>query len=262
MCCFSLPVESVYDTRIFSRFTASGFQSTVYEMGLETKQDVAMILPLPTFQPVGEHALSFIDLSGYPDFFRDLDRCFPIARKNFSFGAPGAKSADTMVKTIKVEQVGSFEASFVPTVNDFSRLDERFRLPDGTWEKIGAYQKYGFAVFKLRKGASKVHPMAFHFRSAQPDTLFFPTVHIHDGEIHGEAKYDHALYLQGFGPSKTTQLSLSGDVKKGAARWRRSENPPMRHMQINKCRGIVEPAANAYKMEIRGEFRNRDVWVT
>jgi len=53
---------------------------------------------------------------------------------------------------LKVEQVGSFEASFVPTLADFQRLDPRFRLPDTVWQQLGRYAKYGFAIFQLKKG--------------------------------------------------------------------------------------------------------------
>jgi hypothetical protein len=51
----------------------------------------------------------------------------------------GLESANRLVMTwsaskLEVIQVGDFEASFVPTVKDFSRLDERFRLPSAVWD--------------------------------------------------------------------------------------------------------------------------------
>jgi hypothetical protein len=39
--------------------------------------------------------------------------------------------------------------------------------------------------------------MAFEFVTRQPDTLFFPTLHVHDGLVHESAKFDHYLYYQG-----------------------------------------------------------------
>ncbi len=51
--------------------------------------------------------------------------------------------------TILVHDVSSFEASFVPTLEDFDRLDERFRIPPDAIGKIPRYRDYGFAVFKL-----------------------------------------------------------------------------------------------------------------
>lgn len=96
-------------------------------------------------------------------------------------GAPAAAP-------LRVHEVGSFEASFVPSLADFSRLDARFRLPDGLWEGLPIYADYGFAVFKLKAGERKVHPMAFEFASRDRRQLFFPTVHIHDGQIAERAR--------------------------------------------------------------------------
>ncbi len=57
-------------------------------------------------------------------------------------------------------------------------------MPAGTWDKLPQYRNYGFAVFKLKKGEHKMHPMAFEFPRADKSKLFFPTVHIHDGKVH------------------------------------------------------------------------------
>ena len=88
------------------------------------------------------------------------------------------------------------EASFVPTIADFDRLDERFRLPKETWHHLPQYNKFGFAVFKLKPGEKRIHPMAFEFPRSDSKRLFFPTVHIHDGEVHATADFDHILYCQ------------------------------------------------------------------
>lgn len=42
----------------------------------------------------------------------------------------------------------------------------------------------GFAVLKLRAGNLHAHPMAFSFPRRTDRALFFPTLHIHDGEAH------------------------------------------------------------------------------
>jgi hypothetical protein len=60
-------------------------------------------------------------------------------------------------------------------VKDFSRLDERFRLPVDTWNQLPAHHDYGFAVFKLKPGVATVHPMAFSFPRRDQKTLFFHT---------------------------------------------------------------------------------------
>src|SRR2546427_6046873 len=146
MCCFSQPVRSVQSTNIFARPADERRQFLVYSMTLDARKELAMILPLPVKPPAAENDVEFIDLQGYPNFFSDLEQGFPNRRTKNEVGdrAPHAATA-----TLKVLQVGSFEASFVPTTTDFSRLDERFRLPENVWGKLPAYKAYGFAVFKL-----------------------------------------------------------------------------------------------------------------
>lgn len=67
MCMFSQRVERVSDTNIYARLIGDS-QVLVYEMRIASKTDVAMVLPLPV-KRASEDALSFIDLSGYAQFF-------------------------------------------------------------------------------------------------------------------------------------------------------------------------------------------------
>jgi hypothetical protein len=197
MCMFTGPVASVAATRIFARLDERGRQWLVYSMRVDAPDDVAMVLPVPVAAGAGENALEFIDLRDYPTFFADLEEAFAPDFHDYwamswsadpppNFGAP----------LLKVVAVGSFEASYVPSVADFARLDPRFQLPEQVWEQWPAYRDYGFAVFKLRPGHTQVHPMAFVFPSADPQALHFPTTHVHDGEIHPRATFDHVLYGQ------------------------------------------------------------------
>ncbi len=64
---------------------------------------------------------------------------------------------DAPPKKLEVVTVGAYEASFVPTVKDFARLDERFRLPTA-WDALPAVKEHGFVVFKLRKGKNAPRP--------------------------------------------------------------------------------------------------------
>ena len=245
MCCFSRPVQSVSATKIFARSAEGGSQSLVYSMTLRAKEALAMVLPLPVKPGSGEGAVKFIDLNGYPEFFDDLRKGFPIpvpAPPPSSLGSQPATRA-----TLKVVTVGSFEASFVPTVADFSRLDERFRLPSGTWEKLPAYRDYGFAVFKLKSGEAKVHPMAFSFPRANPSELFFPTVHIHDGIVHAKAKFDHILYCQR-GPADLFTL----------LDWEESFRPAAAFVNLDKTRGLVDGGEHCYKLALAGSLPNKD----
>src|SRR5258708_4065894 len=205
MCCFSRPIKSVSQTQIFARADADNRQFVVYSMTLQTAEDLAMVLPVPVKSGSGEGDVRFIDLKDYPDFFRHLQMGFePRSNTLSEITYAGRATGD---KKLKVVEVGDFEASFVPTVSDFSRLDERFRLPAGTWDQLPEYRAYGFAVFKLKRGLARVHPMAFSYPRENPARLFFPTVHIHDGKVHKTAKFDHALFCQ---PGDSEHLALGG----------------------------------------------------
>lgn len=165
MCCFSGPVH-VGGTKIFARATSPERQILVYSMSVETRDDVAMILPLPTAVETGEDAVRFLDMSGYPDFFTDMKRAFPEAQPlRVPERGKGGMGGGPPKPMLAVHTVGAFEASFVPTRDDFDRLDPRFRMPTVFWRAMPAYRDYGFAVFKLRSSeeAQCIHPMAFEF---------------------------------------------------------------------------------------------------
>src|ERR1041385_8680955 len=248
MCCFSQPVISVSGTNIFARPDANGRQFLVYSMSIDARKDLAMILPLPVKTPAGEKDLEFIDLKGYPGFFDDLKSGFPVLLKGH--GRALVSSSESMDK-LEVVQVGDFEASFVPAVKDFARLDERFRLPGDAWKLLPQYQSYGFAVFKLKPGAATIHPMAFSFPRRDPYALFFPTVHIHDGKVHKKADFDHALYCQ---PHPDQHLELRHA-------WRESTGHARSFVQIEKTKGVVVADQHCYQRELRGQLPNEDTLV-
>jgi hypothetical protein len=217
-------------------------------MSIDAATELAMILPMPVKQPAGEKDVTFIDLKGYPDFFKDMDQGFPVRDEAWAGARTRGVTLSAASRKLEVQQVGDFEASFVPAVNDFSRLDERFRLPEGTWKDLPAYKDYGFAVFKLKPGAMRVHPMAFSFQRQDPHKLFFPTVHIHDGAVHPTAHFDHALYCQ---PSEEGRPEVMA--------WRESSGFPRSFMKPDKTRQIVLSDQHCYKKEMREEFANADV---
>jgi hypothetical protein len=227
-------------------------------MGLEVAGDVAMILPLPVSPGSAEDAVRFLDLSGYPELFRHLSAGFPMAA---SLGSPPRRGpAMGAVPRLEVHQVGDFEASFVPAQKDFARLDERFRLPPDTWKKLPAYADWGFAVFKLRT-SSKVgrffgrkekrdyHPMAFDFPRRDPSRLFFPTVHIHDGDVHATARFDHTLFLQAAGD----RAIVDG--------WDASYAQATFFASADRAKGILDGAGLVFRKLLVGEMANEDVVV-
>jgi len=252
MCCFSQPVKKVSSTNIFAREGEDGRQFSAYSMFLNVGSEVAMILPLPVRTPTGEKDVQFIDLKGYPNFFSDLESGFPrpLPDPTASAGGGGLSIPSSRPK-LAVLEVGDFEASFVPTVSDFSRLDERFRLPPDAWNDVPVYKDYGFAVFKLKPGAMTIHPMAFSFPRRHIRSLFFPTVHIHDGKVHPNAYFDHSLFCQ---PRAERALMLQGQ-------WQESYTHPTGFMQVEKTKGIIQPDQHCYKRELRGTQPNRDTFL-
>jgi hypothetical protein len=249
MCCFSQPVISVSGTNIFARPDADGRQLLVYSMTINARNDLAMILPLPVKTPAGKNDVKFIDLKEYPEFFADMEVGFqpPPPRATRGLATDSAAAAS---EKLEVVQVGNFEASFVPTQKDFSRLDERFRLRPDAWKELPQYESYGFAVFKLKSGEMKVHPMAFSFPRQKTKALFFPTIHIHDGKVHAKAHFDHALFCQ---PTQEERPATQA--------WKESRGHPTSFMRVNKTKGIVVPDQHCYKKEMRGMLANKDTFL-
>lgn len=244
MCCFSRNVKAVADTNIFARASEGVRQFLVYSMKVDAPMNLAMILPIPTPKNSDEKAVKFISLKEYDDFFAEMRTGFP-APKPGSRGP--SKNGGDHGKTLEVVQVGNYIASFVPSVKDFKRLDEQFRLPDDVWAKLPQYEFYGFAAFQLKKGAQKVHPMAFEFPRANPKQLFFPTVHIHDGTVKPKAKFDHMLFCQ-----PPTEEMLTD--------WEESRQPAEMFMKKHdKSQGIIDPKGHCYRKTMTGMLKNDDV---
>ena len=127
MCIFTQPVISVNNTQIFARLDGSGKQFLVYQMNYESRDQNAMILPIPVKQSATGDVLRFVDLKHYEEFFEDLAEGFPYHQPSPGISCsaePGVKSA------LKVFEVGNYISSFVPTLSDFDRLDAKFKLPD------------------------------------------------------------------------------------------------------------------------------------
>jgi hypothetical protein len=246
MCCFSRNVSFVKNTRIFARPLGGGTQGVAYQMNIGAPEDLAMILPLPVARDAADKPLEFVNLEKYDKFFDDLAKGFPVPlSRSKSFGPPTDNAA-----AIEVEKVGSFDASFVPTAKDFSRVDERFRLPDGIWEKLGPYADASFAVFKLREGEKKIHPMAFRFHVRDPRQLFFPTVHVHDGKVHETEDFDHTLYCQV--PARGLRSLLE---------WTESPRIALHFTKAGRSAGLIDPKLHVHRRFIRGKHKNEDIYL-
>lgn len=248
MCCFSRPAQ-VAETNIFARSSENGRQYLVYSMKVKAREELAMLLPLPVPVHSAEDAIRWISLKAYPTFFQDMTAgIFEPSR-----GGRSGRAARGARAPLAVVEVGDFEASFVPTLPDFDRLDARFKLPTEVWDHLPQYHDYGFAVFKLKPEAKDfrtIHPMAFEFPRADPKRLFFPTVHIHDGRVHASARFDHGLFCQE-GPKEEFHL----------AAWEESVRPAGQFMKSELCAGLVAPDLRCRFLVLQGQYKNEDVWL-
>lgn len=245
MCCFSRPVQRVARTRIFARPTYADRQVVVYAMELTVAESLAMILPVPVKPDADPKEFKFINLEAYPEFFGDLNLGFPVPPPPRAMPAENALSP--RATKLDVVSVGAFEASFVPTLKDFDRLDARFRIDPMIWRKLPGYDRMGFAVFKLKAGKQQVHPMCFSFPRADASKLFFPTLHIHDGEVHPKEDFDHELYAQG---NRVQSPDVLG--------WEESRGWAGQFMKTERTAGILEKEAHVYRRRLAGKLPNED----
>ncbi|HEY2369307.1 MAG TPA: hypothetical protein VGH87_23075, partial [Polyangiaceae bacterium] len=234
-------------TRIFARRDGAR-QSLAYAMSVEMDEALAMVLPLPVPPFAREDAVEFVDLKGYANFFDDLAKAFPMPvaaalSQGLSRDAPAPRA-------LVVHDVGDFVASFVPRRKDFARLDERFRLDDGVFDRLPQYADWGFAVFQLKPSKKKqdVHPMAFSFPMRE-EGVFFPTVHVHDGRVLPEAHFDHMLYCQADG------------VLGATLGWSRSTFRLGALVDATRARGLIDADAMGFQQPLFGSLANEDMWL-
>ena len=256
MCMFSQPVESVDSTKIFCRTTSKQTQFLVYQMKYDSPHSNAMILPIPVQLPTGEDRVRFIDLSHYEGFFGDLAKGFPV-EVPWNLPSKSARVNAMPSGSLEVVKVGNYVASFVPSLQDFSRLDPTFALPDAIWKKLPEYADFGFVVFQLGEGKLKPHPMAFEFESRQKD-VFFPTLHIHDGEIHPMDDFDHELYVQHAGFDSLAGAYQNFDVTDRYTNLIRSKYFARQFIKTEDARGIVAADLLVHRRLLNGTLENRD----
>ena len=247
--------EWVGGTSIYARRVGPDRQALVYEMSFRAPEPVAMVLPLPTpGDGASEDDVRFVDFRRHGQFFSRLRRTYEMepwwARLRRWWqrrrGVEVYSSEAREVRPLVVHEIGNFEASFVPTREDFARLDERFQLEGDVWRGLRRYADHGFAVFQLRPGAWTAHPMALEFTTRDPARLYFPTVHVHDGKVHPFARFEHELFAHGV----RRQL-----------RWRRAFKETGRALGARVPLVDTSPGAFCYRRTIVGYRPNRDTWI-
>jgi hypothetical protein len=244
MCIFSGKVEHVNSTNIFCS-NLGVEHATVYQMKAMIESEMAMILPVPVRDGATESDLRFINLEEYPKFFDHMKELFP---EPVSRGRMKSLGAFCAAPLLKVQEVGQYEASFAPKLVDLLRLDPRFKLPLHIFKLLPNYNSFGFAVFKLKPDAvlKDFHPMAYAYKPERADMLFFPTVHVHDGEVAEVADYDHCLYYQHDAKFKSMGYEEVSSIE------------PKQKMTIDRCAGLVRETDKLSRLKMRGQFPNGD----
>jgi len=224
-------------------------------MKYESDHATAMILPIPVRRHSGKRVIRFIDLSGYPDFFEDLERGFPQPKMmSDSRATEGLPNRGVLT----VHKVGGFEASFVPSIKHFAKLDPRFSIPEKIWAKIPSYSDFGFVVFQLKELAGEPHPMAFEFNTRMANATFLPTMHIHDGEVHQREHFDHTMYVQ------SRDLDMAAGDYQGHklwdlnAGWRRSPSHAQQFVDLKRGKKLVAGDLKVHRKTMKGSFANED----
>lgn len=258
MCCFTAPTE-VHSTNIFARMTAPGTQALVYQMEYTAQRPTAMILPLPVALPAGEASVTWRDLKGYPTFFADLARGFPVEESRARSLSKAAVAA--AVDVIEVHEVGDFIASFVPSQADFARLDPRFVITPNVWSAFPEYKDYGFAVFQLKELAGAPHPIAFELASRLKDAIYFPTVHIHDGTAHKEDQFDHVLYVQDARFDAKVHAYEGPNKADKATGYVRSKERARSFANVGATLGLLDGDHLLHKTTLTGMLPNKDTIV-
>ncbi len=115
------------------------------------------------------------------------------------------------------------------------------------------YDDSGLAVFKLKAGAKRVHPMAFRFQRRAAHELFFPTLHIHHNEEYPTAEFDHEL---DFHSNRPVRRNRQKQVQR--CDWLRTARYDL-IMDIERTHGIVDGERSVVMLKSVGEGENRDV---
>jgi hypothetical protein len=225
---------------------SSGEHATVYAMAVTARVPVAMVLPVPVREGLGDQGLRFLDLSGYSRFFKDLDALFP---RLHGRGRGKSLLIGSRAVPLKVHRVGAFVASYVPTEQDFDRLDPQFRVPAALGDLLfPRYPGWGYAVFQLAEDSlpQKVHPMAYAYQPRDLGRLFYPTVHVHDGRTVPEREhFDHTLYTQ-------SDVFPCG--------WESGPLVPGQiHLDLERTQGLVRAEQPFHRIRIHGVRPNRDL---
>lgn len=126
-------------------------------------------------------------------------------------------------------------------------------LSRDVWSKIPAYADYGFAVFQLKELAGTPHPIAFEFDTRLDETMFSPTVHIHDGTVHERDDFDHVLYMQSAALDAGSAASAAQPTRV------RSQAKAAAFVDVPRTEALVAPGWFVHRSKMHGSLPNKDM---
>jgi hypothetical protein len=224
-------------------------QLTVYSASILGAR-IEMVLPVRTH---GANDVEFVDLKGYPDFFRDCEHAMYVGSRSMS---KSVASVEAPAGYLEVHQVGNYKASFAPSWVDLDRADPRvFQLSPRLKAVVTPHYpagEFGFVIYKPDHGG-QMHPLGYRHAVHAGDPLFIPTRHEHGHD--GPPDWDHEIYHQGNADAVEATKKRSGFVASGevfkAANDAGKPVPP----EID----LERPMS---KIRRKGSFPNEDIEVT
>ncbi|MCC6750577.1 MAG: hypothetical protein IT371_23145 [Deltaproteobacteria bacterium] len=256
MPCFTRPVAAVGQTQLYARAADDGGQLLAISATVAAREDLALLVPLPTPAGTAADAVRFLDLQSYPTFFDELGLGFTALPRAASAAPPRALRG-----TPRAHAIAPLELSVAPDLASLARLDARFAPSPRLLARLAEYADFAFAVLRLtswggllahfrRPQARLVLPVALHFPRRWSDRLYFPTLAVHDGDDASEPELDHLCYCQ---PDERTEPHL--------ARWERSAHAASSFVDPGRAQGLVDGRAPCHRLTLRGPRGNQDLVV-
>ena len=180
MCMISLPINEVSNTNIFvAQDNERKRQLTIYSNLVDNSINAnAMIIPVPHPETVLFH-----DMSTNKNFFKECDRSFFLPTLRSSTLGTNSLGVDSFKKKkiIVVQQVGSYNVSLIPSIDEFENIDTNvFILSDELKQILKQYysEGWGFIAFILNSDKKEYHPFAFSHDLLNGE-IYIPTRHFH-----------------------------------------------------------------------------------
>src|SRR5262249_49518570 len=98
------------------------------------------------------------------------------------------------------------------------------------------------------------HPIALEFPRRNPDELFFPTVHVHNGRFEPRANFHHLLFCQDVAKARLDHWnrSFGSEVPGDPFFWWTTSPSKLGEVMADRTRGIVRADPPFHRVHIEG----------